>query len=571
MSSAIQPFEAACPEDYAAIGLRVGLEVHQQLATATKLFCRCPVVKYRDDYDAEVLRHMRPTLSELGEYDPAALMEQRTRKRIFYRIHHASACTYEFDDNPPFRMNEEALDAALQIAQLLGSLVVDELHVARKQCLDGSYPSGFQRSALLALGGEAPLAHGSAAIAQVALEEDSCRKIGDRGHDRHFYTDRLGIPLVEIVSEPMACTPWQAAELGQRIRRLTRAVPAVRCGIGAARQDVNISVAGGTRVEIKGLAQLSRLPRVVHNEAQRQLALLRLRAALAAAGADARCSAGRCVELTGACGRLAHRAIRESLAGGGAVVGAVLPGFEGLLRTFTQPDTTFAQELIERARTIASLTDEHCVIHSDSGPEALAAREWQQLRRRADAPPGSALVLVWGPREDAQVAAEEILVRAREACAGVPPESRRALPGGTSAFERLLPARNRIYPETDLPPEPVRRERIARVAAGLPANPLLIERQMTAAGLDALSAETLAGLRDAHALVATLSRRGAEAARWARRAAQELRAGGRPGRSWRRMDGTAVAAAVEQLVDDADGRGAALMALRRAANRQDAD
>ncbi len=571
MSSAIQPLEAARAEDYAAIGLCVGLEVHQQLATATKLFCRCPIVRYRDDYDAEVLRHMRPTLSELGEYDPAALMEQRTRKRIFYRIHHTSACTYEFDDNPPFRMSEEALDAALQIAQLLGSLVVDELHVARKQCLDGSYPSGFQRSALLALGGAVPLARGSAAIAQVALEEDSCRKIDDHGHDRHFFTDRLGIPLVEIVSEPMACTPWQAAELGQRIRRLTRATPAVRSGIGAARQDVNVSIAGGTRVEIKGLAQLSRLPRVVHNEAQRQLALLRLRAALVAAGADEHRFAGRCCELTSACGRVAQRAIRESLAGGGAVFGAVLPGFEGLLRTFTQPDTTFAQELIERARTIASLADAECVIHSDSGPETLTAREWQQLRRRADAPPGSALVLVWGPREDARVAAEEIIVRAREACAGVPPESRRALPGGTSAFERLLPARNRIYPETDLPPEPMPRERIARVAAGLPANPLLIERKMVAAGLDALSAETLAGVRGAHAVVAMLERRGAEAARWARRAAQELRAGGRGGRAWRRTDGATIAATVERLVDDADGRGAALLELRRAARLRQED
>jgi len=59
------------------------LEVHQQLLTKEKLFCHCPAGIYNksEDYDAEVVRHMRPTLSELGEYDGTALMEFKTKKK----------------------------------------------------------------------------------------------------------------------------------------------------------------------------------------------------------------------------------------------------------------------------------------------------------------------------------------------------------------------------------------------------------------------------------------------------------------------------------------------------------
>ncbi len=139
----LKPFEEMTAADYAAIGLRCGLEVHQQLLTRSKLFCRCPAGHYSSAYDAEVLRHMRPTLSEMGEYDGTALMEKKTRKNIIYRLHHATVCTYEFDDTPPFMMDEESIDIALELGLLLRLNLVNELHIARKQYLDGSIPTGF--------------------------------------------------------------------------------------------------------------------------------------------------------------------------------------------------------------------------------------------------------------------------------------------------------------------------------------------------------------------------------------------------------------------------------------------
>ena len=179
MSLPFKPFDQMTAEDYAAIDLKVGLEVHQQLLTERKLFCRCPAGRYSNEYDAEILRHMRPTLSELGEYDGTALMEKKTRKNIYYRIHHATVCTYEFDDTPPFMINPEALDKALGIGLLLNLNIVGELHVARKQYLDGSIPTGFQRTGILGVDGWIPFGDRKIRIRQLSIEEDACREVSD--------------------------------------------------------------------------------------------------------------------------------------------------------------------------------------------------------------------------------------------------------------------------------------------------------------------------------------------------------------------------------------------------------
>src|SRR5210317_221675 len=194
--------------DYAEIGFMSGLEVHQQLATTTKLFCRCPSGVYVDHFDAEVLRHMRPTLSELGEYDGTALMEFKTHKEIVYLLERGTVCTYEMDDTPPFEIDEEAVRIAVEMSEICNLNLVSELHVMRKQYLDGSIPTGFQRTAMIGLDGsvrfrvpelgvDRPLR-----IRQLSLEEDSCREVSDVGHRVTFSTGRLGMPLIETVTEP---------------------------------------------------------------------------------------------------------------------------------------------------------------------------------------------------------------------------------------------------------------------------------------------------------------------------------------------------------------------------------
>jgi glutamyl-tRNA(Gln) amidotransferase subunit E len=479
-----KPFEQTTAGDYAAVGLQVGLEVHRQLATASKLFCRCPAGRYSREYDAEIVRHMRPVAIELGEVDPSAIMESKTRKRIVYRIHHETVCTYEFDDTPPFAMNEEALDVAIEIASLLGSTLVDELHVARKQYLDGSIPAGFQRTALLAVGGSIPFEGRRLGIRHVAIEEDSCREVFDIGHDRCFLTDRLGTPLVEIVTEPELHSPWEAEAAAAMIRGLCRATRKVRTGYGTARQDVNVSVRGGTRVEIKGVPQIGRIPRLVYNEVRRQCALLAIRDDIAARGIRPAAMRTSTHDVTRVIARTRHEPLRSALQQPNVLVrGVVLGGFAGLLNAPTQEHTTFATELSDRVRVIACLHALPNIIHSDAAAESLSAREWKDVYARTGAGQGDAIVLVWGDDRDTAVACEEIIIRAREAAVGVPPESRQAHGDGTSGFERMLPGPERLYPDTDLPPIRIERQRAARIAAALPVAPWDREQRYVGLGL----------------------------------------------------------------------------------------
>ncbi len=287
-----RPLSEMTPDAYHDLGFLSGLEVHQQLLTQSKLFCRCPAGRRVDTVDAEVLRHMRPTLSELGEYDRTALMEFKTRKEIVYLLERGTVCTYEMDDTPPFHIDEAAVRIAVELAELCNLNLVSELHVMRKQYLDGSIPTGFQRTAMVGLAGEVPLRvpslgiDRSLRIRQLSLEEDSCREVADVGHRITFRTDRLGMPLTEVVTEPDLLTPWELRAGAELLARIARATGKVRRGAGAARQDVNVSVAGGRRVEIKGVPHHRGLPLLTHIEAFRQLNLLRIREELRKRGVE---------------------------------------------------------------------------------------------------------------------------------------------------------------------------------------------------------------------------------------------------------------------------------------------
>jgi len=485
-------FEEMQPEDYAAIGFKSGLEIHQQLLTSKKLFCRCPAGRYSDEYDAEILRHMRPTLSELGEYDGTALMEFKTKKEIIYRINRETVCTYEMDDTPPFELNEEALDIALGIAMLYNCVMVDELHIARKQYLDGSIPTGFQRTTIVGVDGAVPYGERSIPIVQLGLEEDACREVSDFGHRRVYITDRLGMPLIETVTGPEMRTPLEVAEVAQLLRRMVRSTGLVRTGIGAARQDVNVSVTGGTRIEIKGVSRIPQIPLLTYNEAMRQYNLLRLRDELHRRGITPESFTGRYEVANKLLRKTRFQPIAQAIAAGNTVYGVVLQGFRDLLRWPTQTDTFFAREISDRVRVIACLTTLPNIIHSDSPGETLASSEWLNLRKLLGAGEEETLVLVWGPPADAETGAREILIRAREAAAGIPSETRQALEDGTNGFERILPGPDRMYPDTDLPPKAVTPERRERIRATLPAPVWEREARYRSMGIPADTVEPLA-------------------------------------------------------------------------------
>ena len=468
MSAPLKPFDQMSPDDYAAIGLKCGLEIHQQLLTRRKLFCHCPAGYYSSDYDAVILRHMRPTLSELGEYDGTALMEKKTKKNIYYRIQQDTVCTYDMDDTPPFFIDSEALDTAIEIALLLKLNMVDELHIARKQYLDGSIPTGFQRTTIVGVEGEIPYKGRKIRIAQLGLEEDSCREVSDVGHDRVYLTDRLGTPLVEPVTYPDMRTPQETAEVAEILRRLTRSTGKVRTGYGAGRQDVNVSVAGGTRIEIKGVPRISAIPRLVYNEAMRQCALLGIRDMLEERGITPETFQHHSHDVTGAVARTQFVPIQAALNRGERVRCVVLKGFAGILKETTQTDTIFAKEFAARVRVIACLTSAPNLIHSDAASEFLTGGVWQRLRKKTKARPDDALVIVWGSEEDVRCACAEITIRAHEATEGVPSDTRQALKNGTNGFERVLPGAERMYPDTDLPPLAIAEDRLENIRAWLP-------------------------------------------------------------------------------------------------------
>ncbi len=494
-----KPFAEMTEADYAEVGFRSGLEIHQQLLTGKKLFCRCPAGRYSDKYDAEILRHMRPTLSELGEYDGTALMEFKTRKEIIYRINRETVCTYEMDDTPPFMIDEPALDHALGIAMLYSLNLVDELHIARKQYLDGSIPTGFQRTTIVGVNGWIPYKDRRVQIVQLGLEEDACREVSDVGHRRTYLTDRLGMPLIETVTGPDMRTPQEVAEVAQICRRLVRSTGNVRTGMGAAREDVNVSVRGGTRVEIKGVPRIPRIPLLTYHEAMRQWNLLRLREELRGRGITPETFKAETEDVTRLLQKTSYLPIRDALDAGLVASCVVLRGFRDLLNWQTQTNTRFSREISDRVRVVACLTKLPNVVHSDSSSETISSSEWLAVRKAVKAGKDDTLVIVWGGPEDVKTGAQEIVIRAREAAIGIPSETRQALRDGTNGFERILPGPDRMYPDTDLPPKTVTEERLEQIRRALPVPIWTREAWYRELGLPAdvvepLAASRLAGL-----------------------------------------------------------------------------
>jgi glutamyl-tRNA(Gln) amidotransferase subunit E len=467
----LKPMEEMTPENYVELGLKSGLEIHQQLTTKKKLFCRCPAGHYSEKYDAEILRHMRPTLSELGEYDGTALMEFKTKKEIVYQLNKDTVCTYEMDDAPPFELNQEALDIALEITLLLNCNMVSELHIARKQYLDGSIPTGFQRTTILGIDGWIPYQDRKIGIIQLGLEEDACREVSDEGHIRTYRTDRLSMPLIEVVTYPHMHTPQEVADVAQLIRQLTRSTGKVNRGIGAARQDVNVSIEGGTRVEIKGVPRIPLIPILVHNEAGRQKTLLEIRDRLKQRGLTTENFKSEFFDVTDILKDTSYLPIKNVVSNDFKIKCVKLPFFKGILRYPTQPGTNFAKEISDRVRVIGCLDKIPNIIHSDTDDETISSTNWMKIKKLSRFEPVDALVIVWGNPRDVETASQEIVIRAQEAIIGVPSETRQALPDGTTGFERILPGPDRMYPDTDLPPFALSEDRIQRIQANLPPVP----------------------------------------------------------------------------------------------------
>ncbi len=452
------------PEQIPADGLLVGLEIHQQLACSTKLFCSCPPNK-SEEFTYHFERRLRPAQSETGGLDPAALFEFSRGKSNTYFWSPESSCLVEADEEPPHPLSREGLEAALLVAKTLGSNPVDEVHVMRKIVIDGSNTSGFQRTAVVGLGGQVLAGGVKVGVQSVTLEEDAARILGEDGASRRFALDRLGVALVEVALEPVKGDPELVGRVALHLGRVLRSTGRVARGLGTIRQDLNVSLMGGRVVEVKGVQKLNLLPRVVEYERGRQLALMKVADRLRERGArKIRCTS---TDVTQEMRGTASRLVREKVEGGGKVVALAASGLRGLLGWEAVPGFRLGREVAEVARA-NSLGG---IIHSDEFVrQGISAEEEARLRSLTGAGSQDALVLLAGPPLLVDGCAPHLAERLRQSVFGVPAETRAATDTGETRYMRPRPGSQRMYPETDIPIIGVTEETLEGVSRSVPEN-----------------------------------------------------------------------------------------------------
>lgn len=452
--------------DYENLGLKVGFEIHQELDTH-KLFCNCPSVLRDEEPEIVIDRELRPTESELGEIDRAALAEAAKSKRFKYEIHPDSVCLVELDEEPPHPVNEEARDIALEASLLLNAEPVDEAQVMRKTVIDGSNTAGFQRTILIATNGHIDINGAEISLQTICLEEDAARKIDETADFVKYRLDRLGIPLLEIATSPDfndAQTPAIAAE---KIGQILRATGKVKRGIGTIRQDVNVSIEEGARQEIKGVQELSLITTVIEREVQRQVKLLEIKEELEKRKVSK--VEKKIFDVTDIFADTESKVIADSISQGGGVFALRLPGFEGILGTELIPDHRFGTELSDYAKVYGKVEG---IFHTDELPGyGIAEEELEKLREKIGASEKDAIVLIADRENKSRKGLEAVAERVNQAFEGVPEETRRAIPDGNTQYMRPLPGSARMYVETDVPPEQITEEKISEIKSGLPEKP----------------------------------------------------------------------------------------------------
>jgi glutamyl-tRNA(Gln) amidotransferase subunit E len=454
--------------DYAKIGLKVGLEIHQQLNTREKLFCSCPPALFKEEPEITFLRRLRPTQSELGQVDPAAFFEFQKGVKILYEANRATSCLVEMDEEPPHPLNMEAVEAVLTAALMMNMQPIDEVHVMRKTVIDGSNTTGFQRTCIIAMDGWIKVGEKTVPIQAVSLEEDAARKTGeeDGGKIMCYRIDRLGIPLIEVATAPVIYSPAEAQEVALAIGRILRDTGKAMRGLGTIRQDLNVSLPDGALMEIKGVQELELISKVVEYEVKRQLELIRIKEELSRRGAKKEDLQAQFIDVTAVFKQTQCKVIRKALDKGYSVLAVKLPLFGGILKRELMPNVRFGTELADRARFWGRVGG---VFHTDEMPAyGVTAEEVAALRKAAGAGEEDAVVFVADNAENARDALKAVVERAQEALDGVPAETRTAKDDGTTRYMRPRPGAARMYPETDIPPVPLTAELIERVRANLP-------------------------------------------------------------------------------------------------------
>ena len=442
------------------LGLMMGLEIHQQLNTKHKLFCPCSTDLTDDEHDEEIIRNLRPTQSELGQIDRAALQESLRDMTFKYEAYNNHTCLVENDDEPPHALNREALDICITIASLLNMKMVDEFHTMRKQVIDGSNTGGFQRTGLAATDGYLDTPYGRGAIDSLGREEDAARRIDSDGEYTQFRLDRLGIPLAEITTDPSMHHPEQIKEVAYMIGQVLRSTN-VKRGLGTIRQDVNISITRGARVEIKGVQDLDLMPVIVENEVTRQLALADIKDELIKRNAKVEDTIYDLDEVF-------KDTSSKILSSAECIKGIILRGFDGLIGKEVQPGRRFGTELSSYAKKMGVSG----LFHTDELPAyGITQEEVDALKSYLKTGPEDAIIIVAHDEDVAVNALNETIRRAEMAFDGVVEETRKALDDGNTEYMRPLPTANRMYLETDIPLFQITDDMVEPIKNNLPELP----------------------------------------------------------------------------------------------------
>lgn len=434
-------------------GLKAGLEIHQQLDTSRKLFCHCPAHLVKKEPDFEAIRYFRPTLSETGKIDPTALKAFKRGNKVVYQAYNKESCLYELNEAPPSKINKHALETAFFVSKILDANIPNVISVSRKQYLDGSVPAGFQRTMIVGFNGLLELSSGKQLkIEQICLEEDASRKMKEQNGKVTFRVDRLGIPLVEITTAPQLKSPAEVRDAALRIGSIFRSTGEAKRGIGSIRQDVNLSIEGGSRVEIKGVQRPSWFKPLIKGEIKRQQKLKEITQKLKSRKVKReQVNSAQAHEVSSLFKHTGSKIIQEAFKNDKRIFAVRLPGFKNLLAKDIQKGKTFGKEFGERVSSIVGLGG---IIHTDELPAyGINVEGKKKLFDATNANRNQdTIVVVIGKKAKAEDAIREVKERAIQSLSGVPRETRRAHKDGTTSFERPLGTAARLYPDTDTPP-----------------------------------------------------------------------------------------------------------------------
>ena len=430
--------------------LKVGLEIHQQLASKNKLFCDCKIIE-SNEYDFTFKRNLRPTQSEMGSYDQAALFESKKIKTVKYQSSKNANCLIESDEEPPKMVNNEALELVLTISLALNCTIEDELHIMRKIVIDGSNTTGFQRTILVGRNGFLEVEGIRVGIQSVCLEEDAARIINeDKKEDENkaYSLDRLGIPLIEIALEPISNSPIFVTNVAQTVGRLLRSTKKVTRGLGSIRQDVNISTENGPVVEVKGVQQLSQLPLVIEYERKRQDALNQIANELKKRKIDESSFIDHVTDVTQLLSKSSSKVVKKILTGDSRFTAFVLRGFKGLLFFEPYPAIRLGKELGDLVKVYGI----GGIFHSDELPNyGITPEDVESISAVLRMDKNDAFVLIGGPTKSLNTVLLELFTRIKKGFSGIVPETRSARLDGVTVFSRPKPGSSRMYPETDIP------------------------------------------------------------------------------------------------------------------------